>query len=61
MLLASLQGRGQITRGAGLTTWEGEKHCKYNVQGDACRNKEPGEAEGDDIINKITVALLLSN
>ena len=49
MLLTSLQGRGKISRGAGLATREGEKHCHEQVEGDACRNRDPGEAERDYI------------
>src|SRR5260370_7992609 len=49
MLLTSLQGRGKIARGAGLATWEGEKHSHEQVEGDACRNIDPGEAERDYI------------
>src|SRR5258707_6432421 len=49
MLLNSLQGWVKIVREAGLATREGEIHCHEQVEGDACRNIDPGEAERDDI------------
>jgi hypothetical protein len=49
MLLTSLQGRGKIARGVGLATREGEIHSHKQVEGDACRNIDPGEAERDCI------------